>query len=133
MIKVILISSLAILASCASMKERKAAKKAANAPVEQVVVEVVNENAPPVQERPMREEDMMDMQGTVRLNRPGCPVSIDMVKGDLFTTLYPVNLDRQYYKEGLKIKFSYAPSRAASPESCTADMVVSVSDVEIIK
>jgi hypothetical protein len=133
MIKVILISSLAVLVSCASMKEKRAAKQAAKAPVEQVVTEVANENALPTQERPMSEEDMMDMQGTVRLNRPGCPVSIDMIKGDLFTTLYPVNLDRQYYKEGLKIKFNYAPSRAPSPESCTADMVVAVSEVQIIK
>lgn len=133
MIKLILISSVALLVSCGTCKERKAAKSAAKNSTETQVTVDDGENALPVESRPMREEDMMDMQGTVRMDRPGCPVSIDMVQGDLFTTLYPVNLDRSYHKEGLKIKFNYAPSRAPSPESCTADMVVSVSDVEIIK
>lgn len=128
MIKILLVSSLAVLVSCAAWKERKAEKQAVKAPVEQVEKE-----AAVVNERPMNEDDMVDIEGVVRLDRPGCPVSIDMTKGDLFMTLYPVNLDRQYVKEGLKIKFNYTPSRAASPESCTADMVVSISDVEIIK
>lgn len=129
--KLIMISSLAILASCASMKEKKAADAVVKAPVENV--ESAQENAAPTESRPAREEDMIDIIGTVRLDRPGCPVTIDMQKGDIFMTVYPVNLDRMYAKEGLSIKFSYAPSRAQSPESCTADMVVSVSGVEIIK
>ena len=129
MIKLILISSLAVLASCASLKERKAEKQVTKAPVEMPA----EPTKPEAAERPMSEDDMVNIIGIVRLDRPGCPVSIDMTKGDLFMTLYPVNMDRQYMKEGLKIKFNYTPSRAASPESCTADMVVSVSDIEIIK
>ncbi|MDG2464922.1 MAG: hypothetical protein P8M61_07520 [Crocinitomicaceae bacterium] len=132
MVRVLFISSLVVLASCASMKERKAEKMAAQAPTA-VKSGSEDENAAPTQSRPASEEDMMGIQGTVRLNKPGCPVQIEMINGDLYSTAYPVNLDKQYHKEGLLIKFNFAPSRAPSPESCTADAVISVSEVEILK
>jgi hypothetical protein len=47
-----------------------------------------------------------------------------------FHTLYPINLDRKYQKNGLYIQFNYTISRAKSPEGCTTDGVVSVENVE---
>ena len=132
MVRVIFISSLIVLASCANMKDRKTEEMSTKAPTS-VVSGSEEENAAPTESRPAREEDMMGIQGTIRLNKPGCPVQIEMTNGDLFSTAYPVNLDKQYHKEGLLIKFNFAPSRAPSPESCTADMVISVSEVVIIK
>ncbi len=128
MIRLIMISSLAFLVSCAAWKERRAEKNAIKAPVE-----TVESAEPQLEPRPDKGDEMIEVQGVVRLNRPGCPVSIDMTNGDLFSTVYPVNLDKQYMKEGLKLKFNFAPSRAPSPESCAVDMVVSLSNVVIIK
>lgn len=125
--KIVLISSVAFLMSCAVCKERRAEKKAAKAQV----TEVKEESQ--VSERPMREEDMMGIVGTVRVNQDACPVLIEVTNGDLFLTLYPVNLEKQYQVEGLKLKFNYNPSKAPSPESCVVDMVASLSDIEIIK
>ena len=132
MVRVLFISSLVVLASCANKKERKGEKMLAKAPT---AVKSISEeeNAAPTQSRPASEEDMMGIQGTVRLNKSGCPVQIEMINADLYSTAYPVNLDKQYHKEGLLIKFNFAPSRAPSPESCTADAVISVSEVELIK
>ncbi len=130
--RVIYFGIVALLTSCASTKEQPTTETTPNKTVV-APVGSEKEDADPVEARPAREEDMMGIQGTVRLNTPGCPVMIEVINGDLFSTAYPVNLDRQYHKEGLKIKFDFAPSRAPSPESCTADKVISVSNVEILK
>ncbi len=131
--KLFFVSGLALLMSCAVCKERKAAKQAAQVTETKKEVQVAVEEEKKSSFRPATEEDMIKIEGLVRLDRPGCPVSIDMTVGDLFYTVYPVNLDKQYHKEGLKLKFSYVPSRAPSPESCTADMVVALDNIEIIK
>jgi hypothetical protein len=129
--KIFLIASLSFLVSCAVCKERRASKEAAQTVTTEVEKEEDQTNV--LTERPMKEEEMIIVEGTVRLDRPGCPVSIDMVDGDLFSSVYPVNLDKKYHQEGLRLKFTYTPSRAASPESCTADMVVALDNIEIIK
>ena len=129
--QVLFIFAFAFLSSCASTKEQNVTKTSDNAVVAPAGSE--KEDADPVEARPAREEDMIGIVGVIRLKTPGCPVMIEVTKGDLFSTAYPVNLDKQYHKEGLKIKFDFLPSRAPSPESCTADMVISVANVEIIK
>jgi len=47
-----------------------------------------------------------------------------------FHTIYPINLERKYEKNGLYIQFNYTISRAISPEGCKIDGVVSVENVE---
>jgi hypothetical protein len=47
-----------------------------------------------------------------------------------FHTLYPINLDRVFQKDGMYIQFNYTPSRAMSPEGCATDAVVSLENVE---
>ena len=47
-----------------------------------------------------------------------------------FHTIYPINLEQKYQKNGLYIQFNYTISRAMSPEGCTIDGVVSVENVE---
>ncbi len=70
--------------------------------------------------------------GTVRVAKTGCKVFIEAQmskdKNDIML-MYPVNLDEKFHKEGMFIKFTYAESRAQQPEGCTADKVVSLSDV----
>lgn len=47
-----------------------------------------------------------------------------------FYTIYPINLERAFQKDGLYIRFNYTFSRAMSPEGCKTDGVVSVENVE---
>jgi hypothetical protein len=47
-----------------------------------------------------------------------------------FHTIYPINLERKYQKNGLYLRFNYTISRAMSPEGCTTDAVVSLENVE---
>ena len=47
-----------------------------------------------------------------------------------FHTLYPINLDQKFKKDGMYLQFNYTPSRAMSPEGCATDAVVSLENVE---
>jgi hypothetical protein len=47
-----------------------------------------------------------------------------------FHTLYPINLDHKFKKNGMYIQFNYTPSRAMNPEGCATDAVVSLENVE---
>jgi hypothetical protein len=126
MLKLVLIASIGILTSCVSFKERKTEKEAKNTQVEEVIQENSNVLS---EQRPMREEDMIDIIGTVRMNKNGCPVLIEMVEGDLYSEVYPVNLEDEFKVDGKKIVFSYLPSRAKSVEGCNAERVIAVSNV----
>ncbi len=78
--------------------------------------------------------DQADMNyrvvGIVRENTEGCAFCIEteIAPGEI-KFLYAVNLEDQFKKEGTKIKFDYALSRAMLPEGCKAEMTVSVTDV----
>lgn len=50
-----------------------------------------------------------------------------------FHTLYPINLDQKFKKDGMYIQFNYTTSRAMSPEGCATDGVVSLENVGEIK
>jgi len=123
MIKFILIASIGLIASCGASKETETAE------VQELVIDEVNEISA---ERPMREEDMVSIEGTVRINDKGCPVYIEMIEGDLFSLVYPVNLEEEFKIEGKKIVFSFLPSRAQSVEGCEVKRVISVSEVKEI-
>ena len=47
-----------------------------------------------------------------------------------FHTLYPINLERKFKKDGLYVQFNYSLSRAMSPQGCQTDGVVSLEHVE---
>ena len=47
-----------------------------------------------------------------------------------YHTLYPLNLERTFKKDGLYIQFNYKTSRAMSPEGCSVDAVVVMENVE---
>ena len=47
-----------------------------------------------------------------------------------FHTLYPINLERKYKKNGCYLQFNYTVSRAMSPQGCQTDGVVSLENVE---
>ena len=47
-----------------------------------------------------------------------------------FHTIYPINLEKEYKKDGIYIRFNYTVSRAMSPEGCATDGVVSLENVE---
>lgn len=68
--------------------------------------------------------------GIVHVSEEGCPVEIEakMNSGEMLA-LYPIDLEDKYKVEGMRIRFTYAVSRAPQPDGCSADMTVSLSDV----
>jgi hypothetical protein len=75
--------------------------------------------------------------GKVHLSKKdACPVYITIEgvfsKSSIvdFHTIYPINLERAFQKDGLYIRFNYTISRAMSPEGCKTDGVVSLENVE---
>lgn len=93
-----------------------------------------NDEAPKTQGRPQREGEVMnEAWATVHIKVEGCPIQLDVVEGDLFFEAYPVNLDHEYWKEGLKVKFSYQASKAPIPEACVVQKAIILKDVELKK
>jgi hypothetical protein len=78
--------------------------------------------------------------GTVHLNNNGCPYYIEInqclvsnLSYYLGKTIYPIQLDDKFKKEGLKLKFNLTVSRAMSPADCKIDYVVSLENVSVTK
>jgi hypothetical protein len=67
--------------------------------------------------------------GIVRINPKGCPLYLDANENGEAITMYPVNLDEKYKKDGIRIKFTYTPSRAMQPENCDVTKVVALDSV----
>ncbi len=59
-------------------------------------------------------------EGIVRISNgeSDCAVRIESAASESSDGFYPVNLDDKFKKEGLKIYFSYSPSRAPLPDNC---------------
>ena len=75
--------------------------------------------------------------GKVHMSKnEGCPIYITIEgvfsKSSIveFHTLYPINLERKFKKDGLYVQFNYSLSRAMSPQGCQTDGVVSLEHVE---
>jgi len=71
--------------------------------------------------------------GLVHVSETECPLYIEAKLTNGAVNMYPMNLDEKYKREGMKIKFAYELSRGAQPENCELDMVVSVSDVTLMR
>lgn len=68
--------------------------------------------------------------GIVRTEYKGCPALIETTEDGQVVKFYPINLDEAFKVNGLKIFFTYTPSKAPQPESCTLiNKVVSVENV----
>jgi len=72
--------------------------------------------------------------GIVRTQYKGCPALIEITEDGQMVKLYPVNLEESFKVDGLKIFFTYIPSKAQQPESCTLiNKVVAVENVSKVK
>ena len=71
--------------------------------------------------------------GIVRITDKGCFYYIEVNEKGVPMKMYPVNLDDKYKKEGIRIQFTYYPSRAMQPENCFVDKVIAVNDVTELK
>lgn len=47
-----------------------------------------------------------------------------------YHTVYPLNLEHTFKKDGIYIRFNYKTSRAMSPDGCSVDAVVVMENVE---
>ena len=71
--------------------------------------------------------------GIVHVSETECPLYIEAKLVDKSVNMYPMNLEEKYKREGMKIKFDYELSRGPQPENCELDMVVSLSDVTLMR
>ncbi len=74
-------------------------------------------------------------QVTADFHKFGCDflIRVDgMTEDDTYGLIYPVALDSIYLKDGMKLKFTYRPSRAFSGK-CTKGMPAVIEDVEIVQ
>jgi len=70
--------------------------------------------------------------GTIHLTDGGCGIYIDAKVNGTGVRLYPIDLDERFKKEGIKIEFSHALSRAPQPEGCLVDHVVTITSAKRI-
>jgi hypothetical protein len=78
-------------------------------------------------------EDNYRIIGMVHVQDGECPLWIEARGKEGPLKLYPVNLEKKYQQEGMKIKFAHAPSMAQQPEGCDIDQVVILSDVTLMR
>jgi len=71
--------------------------------------------------------------GVVHISEEGCLVTVAMTEGDKTLNCYPVNIEDKYKVEGMVLKFFYEESRAQQPENCDVDLVISISDVAVMR
>jgi hypothetical protein len=117
--QIMIIGVLLFSVACANRKERIQERKAHEGETSEVVDQVVAE--------PER------FIGTVVAASDVCPVLIDAQVGDKMIKMYPINLEEKFQKAGMRLKFSYTPSRAQQPENCDLDMVVVLSEVTLMR
>ena len=72
--------------------------------------------------------------GTIMLGAAaeGCPLLLRLDPEKEGEWLLPIALDEQYLKEGLRLKFSYRPSRASSG-SCTKGTPVILENIHVME
>jgi len=86
---------------------------------------------PVAQEQPtapvvVKHSGVVTLKGAVE----GCPLLVVLDDGTQ-EALIPIGLDKQYQQEGLRLKFSYRPSRASSG-SCTKGNPAILEDITVI-
>lgn len=86
------------------------------------------------------ENEFNPIIGKVHLSENGCPYYIEVeqvfvsnLSYYLGKKLYPVQLNQEYQKNNLFIRFNPTISRAPSPESCPVDFVVTLENISIVQ
>lgn len=67
---------------------------------------------------------------TMKVAGDGCPLLV-ILDGGTKETLIPIGLDKRYQQEGLRLKFTYRPSRASSGE-CGKGSPAILEDITVI-
>ena len=115
-----------MLAACGNQKETIKDKEV----VEEEVETVVEEEIETVVEEG---NENYRVVGIVHISETECPIYIETKLKDSTVNMYPMNLEEKYKRDGMKLKFDYALSRGAQPVNCDVDMVVSMSDVTLMR
>lgn len=95
----------------------------------------MNENSDKIEEVKKEEMEVEEhyelFVGKVRVDE-GCGFYIEIIVDHEIVKLYPVNLTDELKQKNLKIEFSYRPSKAATPQNCRVDRIVSIDHVKVI-
>lgn len=108
-IGVVLFAAAGMMQSCRTPKEQ-----------EPISEEVVDHGSEPV--------NLDHISGTVRVT-DDCGAYIEVIKGDVAHSYYPVNLDSRYQVEGMRLKFAFELSKTKPPVACPNFEPITVSDV----
>jgi hypothetical protein len=117
---IIIVCSLVFVLSCANRKE----KVNENESNKELLNKTEDTIASPESNR---------LVGIVHVSETECPLYIEAKLTDRSVNMYPINLDDKFKYEGMKIKFTYELSREADPENCDVEMVVSLSEVALMR
>lgn len=119
--KIIIIAALVLLTfGCANRKE----KMQENESHEELMNKTEEQNSTELENRVI---------GIVHVSETECPLYIEAKLTDHAVKMYPMNLEDKFKNEGMKLKFTYELSRGAQPENCDIDMVVSLSEVSLMR
>ena len=62
----------------------------------------------------------------------GCPLLVETTTSEGAKMFIPIGLDEKYHKDGLKLKFTFRPSRASSG-ACTHGRPAILEDVSVVE
>lgn len=125
------ISMMTIIA-CGNQKETAQEVEAVEAEIENAEDSSTSEPEEDV-DNDVEETRNYRVVGIVHVSATDCPVYIEARLENETVSMYPMNLDNRFKKEGMKIKFAYTLSRGAQPTSCDIDMVVALNDVTLMR
>lgn len=75
--------------------------------------------------------------GIVRFTKTPCKVNVEIISGMnneyVGKTIYGINMETKFQKNGLKLNFDFIPSKAPIPEGCTANFIATLTNISVVK
>ncbi len=75
--------------------------------------------------------------GIVRYTNTPCKINVEIISGNnneyIGKTIYGINMDPKFQKNGLKLNFDFIPSKAPIPDGCTANFIATFTNISVIK
>lgn len=75
--------------------------------------------------------------GIVRYTKTPCKINVEIISGNnneyVGKTIYGINMEPRFQKNGLKLNFDFIPSKAPIPDGCTANFIATFTNISVIK
>lgn len=117
-------SSILILAACATSAPTRTSGSSQS--TKSTLQEAPGENKPIMETEETLKVDYIPMQGTVHLAKNGCDQLIEVKSGSSSLLLYPINLGKEFRKEGKEVTFTFDKVNVPFPEGCEAQQSIRI-------